>query len=433
MIGKILRNVRETLTRDSTSVIKPHDGWVESEEYAAVLRKELHRSMRSGLPLSVVMMNLPENDMPRRKNPAYDNFLEQLITSISDNTRDYDVKCINNPHKIGVILIDTPLNGARSFVDRIVTQLHIHNETSGKSECLDFLKAMKISILPFGKTENGKMISAMPVVEEKLRFKSGQNSPGCVQVLKESSNVTLDWEKVSLQGNAFTLFAPTLWEMTHCGVNNTAYNVLKRSIDIVGAVTGILLSFPFMVIIALAIKATSRGPVIFRHRRVGHKGKFFTFYKFRTMRVDGDDTHHQEYVKKLVKGKNEETNLGTKDKPLYKIRDDSRITLLGRILRKTSLDELPQFFNVLIGNMSLVGPRPALTYEAEEYKNWHWQRILETKPGMTGIWQVSGRSRMTYDDMVRLDLGYAKKRSIFLDVKILLKTFKAVIKTDGAL
>ena len=203
--------------------------------------------------------------------------------------------------------------------------------------------------------------------------------------------------------------------------------------DILGSIFGLTLFLPLMILIALTIKITSKGTVLYKQKRIGYLGKKFTFLKFRTMHVNSDETVHREYVKKLIQGKNEEINHGTEDKPLYKLENDSRITPVGKILRKLSLDELPQFLNVLSGSMSLVGPRPPIRYEVEDYKNWHHRRILEVKPGITGLWQVYGRSKTTFDEMVRLDLKYVKEKSLKLDIEILLKTWGAIFNTKGAL
>ena len=155
--------------------------------------------------------------------------------------------------------------------------------------------------------------------------------------------------------------------------------------------------------------------------------------KFRSMYTDSDDSIHREYVAKLIEGKTEETNRGSDDKPMFKITDDPRITPIGRFLRKTSLDELPQFFNVLKGDMSLVGPRPPIPYEVKSYKNWHLRRVLDIKPGITGLWQAYGRSQTTFDEMVRLDLQYVNHCSPWLDFKIILKTVSAVLfEREGA-
>jgi len=140
---------------------------------------------------------------------------------------------------------------------------------------------------------------------------------------------------------------------------------------------------------------------------------------------------HRDYVSKLIKGEKDRVNEGTNDNPFYKLKDDPRITPLGQFLRKTSLDELPQFFNVLKGEMSLVGPRPPIPYEVNKYQNWHFRRIIEVKPGITGLWQVSGRSRTTFDDMVRLDIEYAENWSLMMDIKILFKTFWTIFTSKG--
>ena len=149
------------------------------------------------------------------------------------------------------------------------------------------------------------------------------------------------------------------------------------------------------------------------------------------MVVNNDDQIHKEYVKKLIKGENREINQGDEKNPVFKLKDDPRITPVGRFIRAFSLDEFPQFFNVFRGDMSLVGPRPPLPYEVTEYNRWHYRRIFDVKPGITGLWQVSDRSRMTFDEMVRLDIYYSQNWSFLLDLKILLNTFKAVVGSEG--
>ncbi len=203
--------------------------------------------------------------------------------------------------------------------------------------------------------------------------------------------------------------------------------------DVVGALVGIILFSPFMLITAIAVKMTSQGPIIFKQYRFGKEGIRFPFYKFRSMYWDTDDNIHREYVTNLINGEIEKINQGDEEVPLYKMKSDPRITWVGKIIRKTSMDELPQFFNVLKGEMSLVGPRPPLPYEVEKYKPWHLRRILEVKPGITGLWQVDGRSTTSFDEMVRLDLRYAQNWSVWLDIKILFKTVRAIIRPNGAL
>ena len=205
--------------------------------------------------------------------------------------------------------------------------------------------------------------------------------------------------------------------------------ILKRAIDIVGSLILLAVFFPFCVAIAIAIKATSKGPILFRQMRVGHHGRQFQFLKFRSMYVNNDYSVHREYVTKLI---NQKAVADASQGNVYKLTGDKRITPLGQFLRKTSLDELPQFINVLKGDMSLVGPRPPIPYELAAYQTWHRRRLLEVKPGITGLWQVTGRSTVDFDAMVRLDLKYATLWSPWLDFKILLRTPMAVIRGSGA-
>lgn len=207
---------------------------------------------------------------------------------------------------------------------------------------------------------------------------------------------------------------------------------IKRVMDIVGSIAALILLSPFFLVIAAAIKLTSKGPVFFRQSRLGENGAPFTFLKFRSMVNGNDSSVHQEYVKKLIAGHAERHQSDENSEGVFKLTGDSRITRVGAFLRKTSLDELPQFINVLKGEMSLVGPRPPIPYEVESYAVWHRRRLLVAKPGITGLWQISGRSRVTFDEMVRLDLRYARSCSPWMDTKILLRTPMAVVLGSGA-
>jgi lipopolysaccharide/colanic/teichoic acid biosynthesis glycosyltransferase len=207
-------------------------------------------------------------------------------------------------------------------------------------------------------------------------------------------------------------------------------DAVKRGLDIVGSLALLVLLAPLFVLIAALVKLKSPGPVFFRQVRVGQNRKPFKILKFRTMRANADPAIHQEYVSWFINSSSQSAKGATSE--LFKIADDPRVTPIGRLLRKTSLDELPQLLNVLVGDMSLVGPRPPLFFEVEQYKRWHCRRVVEAKPGVTGLWQVTGRSRTTFDDMVRLDLRYARTRSLRTDLKILLATPAAVFTTKGA-
>jgi lipopolysaccharide/colanic/teichoic acid biosynthesis glycosyltransferase len=206
----------------------------------------------------------------------------------------------------------------------------------------------------------------------------------------------------------------------------------KRLIDVLGSLALLVLLSPIFLVIAAIIKLTSRGPVLFRQQRIGEHGTPFTFLKFRSMYVNNDASKHREYVRQLIAGQAAKQPANGTGEGVFKLTNDPRITAVGNLLRRTSLDELPQFFNVLRGDMSLVGPRPPVPYEVEAYAVWHRRRLLEAKPGITGLWQVQGRSRVGFDDMVRLDLRYARSCSPWLDLKILVQTPKAVIAGNGA-
>lgn len=204
----------------------------------------------------------------------------------------------------------------------------------------------------------------------------------------------------------------------------------KRASDLVITTLAVVLLAPLWLLIALLIKVDSRGPIFYKQERVGMDGRVFLFYKFRSMHTGVDDTRHREFQRKYIKGE-PDSNLGDEDRPAYKLRADERVTRLGRILRKTSLDELPQLFNVLRGDMSVVGPRPPIPYEVESYDLWHRKR-LDMKPGITGLWQVSGRNRLPFDEMVRMDLYYIENWSLLLDLKIILQTLPVMWRAEDA-
>ena len=225
---------------------------------------------------------------------------------------------------------------------------------------------------------------------------------------------------------------PTLYPDLHERKRaNQLGRAMKRVMDIIGSLVLLAVLSPVFFVIAAAIKLTSRGPVLFRQQRIGEHGTAFTFLKFRSMYVNNDASQHKDYVRKLIAGQADKQTNG-KGEGIFKLTNDPRITPVGNFLRRTSLDELPQFLNVLRGDMSLVGPRPPVPYEVEAYATWHRRRVLEAKPGITGLWQVQGRSRVGFDEMVRLDLRYARNCSPWLDLKILVQTPKAVIAGNGA-
>ena len=204
-------------------------------------------------------------------------------------------------------------------------------------------------------------------------------------------------------------------EGTHLGIENEStrgfsfYEVIKRVIDVVCSFVGVLVLSPLFVVIAIIIKFTSKGPVFFSQKRVGRDGKEFKMYKFRSMVVNAEE------LKEKLASQNEMSG------PMFKMKDDPRVTKVGKFIRKTSIDELPQLFNVLKGDMSLVGPRPSLPKEVAQFEDWMYRR-LEVKPGLTCYWQVSGRNNIDFEDWMKLDIKYVDERNLWIDIKLIFKT-----------
>jgi lipopolysaccharide/colanic/teichoic acid biosynthesis glycosyltransferase len=205
-----------------------------------------------------------------------------------------------------------------------------------------------------------------------------------------------------------------------------ATSLARRALDVSIAGTALLVLVPVIVVAAIAVRLSSPGPVLFRQRRLGRHMRPFTVLKFRTMKADADSAVHKEYVRQMIGTQPEEPPR----EGLYKLAVDDRITGVGRFLRSWSLDEVPQLWNVLRGEMSLVGPRPVIEYEVEQYPDWYLRRFA-VKPGLTGLWQVSGRNELSYEDMVRFDIEYAERRSLWLDLRILARTALVVVRRQG--
>ena len=204
----------------------------------------------------------------------------------------------------------------------------------------------------------------------------------------------------------------------------------KRAFDLILASLMLLVAAPMMLVTALLVKRSSPGPVLFVQERLGKDGRPFKFYKFRSMKHNSDDAIHRQFAAMFINGDDggcTETDSGEK---VFKLKRDPRITGIGVFLRRTSLDELPQLFNIIRGDMSLVGPRPPIAYEIENYLPWHMER-LKAVPGLTGLWQVSGRSSVSFDEMVHLDIQYINSWSLRRDIMILLKTAPVVMRGTG--
>jgi exopolysaccharide biosynthesis polyprenyl glycosylphosphotransferase len=277
--------------------------------------------------------------------------------------------------------------------------------------------------------EKNEVISAIlarvtETLRENLKLEEFQ------QIFISNNCYPEDWELESSQRPSNPALYPDLDSRDRA---RRAAIVVKRMMDIVGSLVAFVLSAPLFLAIAIAIKLTSKGPVFFRQERIGQYGKPFVLLKFRSMHINNDTAVHKQWFENFYSGKAQRhPSTGSNGNGSFKLPNDPRVTRMGRLLRRTSMDELPQFFNVLKGEMSLVGPRPPIGYEVDAYQAWHRGRILQAKPGITGLWQVNGRSRVAFDDMVRLDLTYARTWSIWLDIQILLKTPAAVFFGEGA-
>jgi lipopolysaccharide/colanic/teichoic acid biosynthesis glycosyltransferase len=357
-------------------------GMLPHELFMKLLCLERKRTERSGRRFVLMLLD-PGNLLKAAKSPV----MASLLAAITQSTRDTDLKgWYRDGSVIGVIF--TEVGGAedKSIVHALSTKL------------TDALYGV---------------LSISEINEIRLSF----------HVFPE------DWDNEGPDGPVTS----TLQMALAAGINRKKVSLsLKRLMDIVGSVVALILCLPVLVIIALAVKLTSKGPILFRQERLGRYGKKFTFLKFRSMHVDSDHKIHEDYVTRFILGVPGAGQTAGNHQKLYKLTADPRITRVGRLLRNTSLDEIPQFLNVLLGEMSLVGPRPPVIYEFERYDLWHKQRLLAAKPGITGLWQVDGRSRVKFDEMVRLDIRYARSWSLWLDIKILAQTPHAVISGAGA-
>ena len=337
--------------------------------FMELLRLERKRTERSKTPFVLIMVN-----MERLSRAMVKSTIRNLIVVLNDCLREIDVKgWYKEASVIGIIcpaVPETMVATLRSKIDDAFV-----NGLPG-----DFRSELTVSYTCFPHTEPSSSD------DQDLSIYSDLKMNGPVEVITEAC---------------------------------------RRAMDVTIALTALVVFAPVMLVAALAIKLTSPGPVIFRQERVGLGGRIFTFFKFRSMYVNNDDTVHKEFMANFIKSNHQE---GKPETGVFKIVNDCRITPVGRLLRKTSIDELPQLLNVLLGDMSLVGPRPPVPYEVNAYDIWHRRRVMEIKPGITGFWQVYGRSSTSFENMVRMDINYIKSRTLLFDLTLLLKTPFALVK-----
>ena len=356
---------------------------LNAEDFRRMITLERKRSERSRKPFMLLLLDMGDQ-LPSEKNGR---ILGRILSALSLSTRDTDV-----------------------------TGWYSNN-------CVVGVMFTEISIEEGGPTPSTIITRVTQTLQENLTLEQFNRVTLSFHVFPE------DWDHDSEQGPTNRTLYPDLSKRED---GRKLSRTMKRMMDVLGSALALAICLPVFLVIAIAVKATSEGPVFFRQRRVGQYGNSFVFLKFRSMYTNNDAEVHKQYVKRLIAGKADKHPSNGNGEGVYKLTKDPRITGVGAFLRKTSLDELPQFLNVLKGEMSLVGPRPPIPYEVEAYKIWHRRRLLEAKPGITGLWQISGRSRVKFDDMVRLDLQYARNWSPWMDIKILLRTPGAVVLGSGA-
>ncbi len=375
------------VSRINQSEIPPRGLPLPSQRYTVLAEEPFHRMIalerkrteRSGQPF--VLMLLDGGDcLPSDQSGKV---LSKILSALSLSTRDTDVTGWYKNHSIvGVLFTDISADERESILGTMMGRV---SETLRNN--LNDQKFQQISI-------------SMHVFPE-------------------------EWDHDFTHGN------PALYpDFVNRHDGQRLARITKRLMDIVGSAAALTLLSPIFLVVALLVKLSSKGPVLFKQERLGQFGKTFTFLKFRSMYANNDRKIHQEFMRRVIKGDHDGEAEGG-SKKVYKMTNDPRITKIGSILRRTSLDELPQFINVLKGDMSLVGPRPPIAYECKEYDIWHRRRVLEIKPGITGLWQIKGRSRVRFDEMVRLDLQYVRNWSLWLDLQILAQTPKALFSDDA--
>jgi lipopolysaccharide/colanic/teichoic acid biosynthesis glycosyltransferase len=351
---------------------------LSQEGFKRVIAIERKRTERSHKPFLLVLLSMGRE----RSSLNEDNGLSKVMEILSQSTRETDVVgWYKNGSAVGVMFTEIEVEEKKQILNTIL---------------------MRVS------TALEQHLNARQFHELSISFHWFPE----------------EWQEIMKRGPNVPPLYP---DIAKRGQNRKPSRMLKRAMDILGSLIALILGTPLFVCIALAIKATSKGPVLFRQERVGQCGVPFSLLKFRSMHCGNDDNVHKQYVRQMIAGLAEKKPANGNGQGVYKLTNDSRITRVGAFLRKTSFDELPQFINVLRGEMSLVGPRPPIHYELEGYDLWHRRRVMEAKPGLTGLWQVSGRNRLPFDEMVRLDLLYARTWSPWLDLKILLRTPRAVV------
>jgi len=368
------------------------------------------------------------------------NIFKMTIKAICSVTRITDIISYYDHDKIIILLPDTTKVGAKIVVERIKTNVRddilkkFPYNLSSDSLITKIFTYPDDGLYDLEKEFTPKQVSTINKNINLNKYKD-MNSPLIQEKSVQTSqtrNFLSVWNRININGGILSIYNPLFFDLAiFDNIFLEISRIIKRLIDIIGAIFCLIPFSPLFLIITLGIKLTSRGPVLFRQKRVGCMGKLFYVLKFRSMKHNSSEKMHQDYIENLLNN----SNKSQKEPDYvagYKAQVDQRKTFIGKILRKTSLDELPQLFNVLRGDMSLVGPRPHPVYEVEKYKLWQYRRIT-MKPGITGLSKINVRcTPENYDEAMRFDLRYVENWSLLLDLKILLKTIPLVICGKGA-
>jgi lipopolysaccharide/colanic/teichoic acid biosynthesis glycosyltransferase len=372
-----LRSILAGLAQRTQLLEIPSRSGLHSQRvFRAMIERERARVDRNAHSFSMVMFKV--GDLNAHRDQA-----DRLVREIARRRRFTDEMGIFDDEQIGVLLPETSIVGARKFADDILKLL------SSRMTCS--IHMYPDSGPPGSRTEDPRQLTFL----KELQGRAAPASGGLPVAHPQISS-----------------FSPL-----HASLAGS-YPGWKRGLDVLGAAIGLVVLSPLFLLIAVAIKLVSPGPVFYKQSRVGHLGNTFTCWKFRTMKLDSDPAPHRKHFNNLVQT----------ETPMVKLDGlrDPRVIPFGAFLRLTGLDELPQLLNVLRGEMSLIGPRPCIEYESQSYSPWHMRRF-DTRPGLTGLWQVSGKNRTTFNQMMRLDISYGRRHSLWVDVKILLKTIPAIL------
>lgn len=377
-------------------------GVYSEREFRAILNYERKRADRTGGKFSLALFEIDPEEEDVRQACLIPDAIKEVVRS-TDEVGWFD------KHHIGMLLIDTPLKGTFEVIKKFseatilrqyLTKYHIFSYPS---------HYFPVAERPLHESSAWSGFQHPNLFEETEIQPIGKNHQGDCSVrgsiIQGSEEAYLECVSSKVE--------------SHLGIDVPFW---KRIFDISSTSVALIFLMPLMVLIAVLIKSVSPGPVLFRQERIGYLGRPFTLLKFRTMKADTDPSEHEDYVRGLIRN----------ETVMAKLHHDARLIPLGRFLRSSGMDELPQLFHVLSGKMSLVGPRPCLPAEFQEYLHWHKRRFY-TLPGITGLWQVEGKNKLAFQEMIRKDIAYEQKRSLKMDLAILLKTIPAVVMltSDG--